>query len=236
MSPVLKCEGVRSGYRDTLVLPKLSLEVEACEIYAMIGKNGAGKTTLLLTLLRLIDTTSGSIRLFGDEVSHWPTHRIIAQGVACAPQENAFFQDLTVDENLRLGCLGLSAQAYQRGRERVIGMFPFIGSRLRQKAGTLSGGEQAMLKVARALLPEPRLILLDEVSEGLQPLSVNRVREVLAGDHAQRGTTIIVVEQNLDFVAGFATRYGLMERGDITAEGRFSDSDALSKITHHLTI
>jgi len=115
-------------------------------------------------------------------------------------------------------------------------MFPFISDRLRQKAGTLSGGEQAMVKVARALLPQPKLVLLDEVTEGLQPLIVERVQAVLKRDHAERGTTILVVEQNVDFVAGFAHRYGVMQRGQIREEGRFSDADALANIHEYLTI
>ena len=236
MISALVCDDLESGYGDTSVLRDVTIRIEPAEVYALMGKNGAGKSTFLLTVLGLLRATSGSIHLFGDDVLSWPTYRIIEKGVACAPQENAFFQDLTVDENLRLGSLGLSSQAYHRGRERVINMFPFMGERLRQKAGTLSGGEQAMVKVARALLPEPRLVLLDEVTEGLQPLIVNRVRDVLAREHAERGITILIVEQNLDFVAGFATRYGLMDRGAIRGEGWFEDANALAKIAEHLTI
>ena len=157
-------------------------------------------------------------------------------GVGCAPQENAFFQDLTVNENLRLGSLAVTRQAFQRGRDRVVAMFPFIGDRLKQKAGTLSGGEQAMVKVARALLPEPRFVLLDEVTEGLQPLTVNRVREVLVRDHLERKTTMLIIEQNVNFVASFATRFGLMDRGQIAGEGLLTDQDALTRIYNHLSV
>jgi ABC-type branched-subunit amino acid transport system ATPase component len=235
-SVVLSCERLHGGYGETEVLHDIGLEIRAGDVYALMGKNGAGKTTLLLTLLGVIKPTSGRIQISGADVVGWPTHRIIKKGVACAPQESSFFQDLTVDENLRLGSLHLSSQAFQRGRDRVVEMFPFLGSRLQQKAGTLSGGEQAMAKVARALLPEPELILLDEVTEGLQPLTVERVRDVLVREHAERRITILVVEQNIDFVAGLANRYGLIERGAVSGEGAFSDSNALGRISQHLSI
>jgi ABC-type branched-subunit amino acid transport system ATPase component len=236
VSTVLKCDQLRSGYGAVQVLSGVNLEVKAGDIYALVGKNGAGKTTLLHTILGVLKTMGGTVSILGQEVSGMPTHKIISSGVACAPQEMAFFNDLTVDENLRLGSLSLSKAEFVRGRDRVVDMFPFIAERLSQRAGTLSGGEQAMVKVARALLTQPKLILLDEVTEGLQPLTVDRVRSVLVRDHAERNTAIVVVEQNVDFVAGFATRYGLMERGEIRGEGHFTDADAIERITAHLSI
>ena len=236
MSEALSCHNVHSGYGRIEVLPGVTFAIEAGDIYALVGKNGAGKTTLLQTILGVLRATAGKIKLFQNEIAGLPTHQIISAGVSCAPQEKAFFNDLTVGENLRLGSLSSGQADFVRGRDRVTEMFPFMADRMRQKAGTLSGGEQAMVKVARALLPQPRLILLDEVTEGLQPLIVERVRAVLMRDHAERGTTILVVEQNVDFVAGFAHRYGVMERGEICEEGRFSDTDALAKIDKHLTI
>ena len=201
-----------------------------------MGKNGAGKTTLAMTVLGVLPAKSGRICLFGKDATTWEPHLVTALGVTCAPQENAFFQDLTVNENLRLGCLSLSQRAFQQGRERITRMFPFIGERLKQRAGTLSGGEQAMVKVARALLPEPRFVLLDEVTEGLQPMTVNRVHDVLLVDHKERKTTVLVIEQNIEFVRRFATRFGLMERGRITGEGHFSDGDAIQRISDHLSV
>lgn len=160
-------------------------------------------------------------------------HQAVARSL---PQENAFFQDLTVNENLRLGCLSLSQRAFQQARERITRMFPFISGRLKQRACTLSGGEQAMVKVARALLPESRFVLLDEVTEGLQPMTVNRVHDVLLVDHRERKTTVLAIEQNVEFVRRFATRFGLMERGRITGEGHFSDGDAIRRISDHLSV
>ncbi|MGD0188414.1 MAG: ATP-binding cassette domain-containing protein [Roseiarcus sp.] len=236
MTAVLSCDHLHAGYSEAEVLSDVRLDIAPADIYALIGKNGAGKTTFALTVLGVLCPSAGQLRLFGEDVAGWPPHRIASTGVAFAPQENAFFQDLTVDENLRLGSLSLSRQAFQQGRDRVVAMFPFIGERLRQKAGTLSGGEQAMVKVARALLPKPRFLVLDEVTEGLQPLIVNRVRDVLAREHSDRQITMLIIEQNVEFVASFATRYGLMDRGQMSGEGRFADQDALPRITKHLSI
>ena len=236
MTAALMCEGLESGYGDTAVLRDIGIEIAAGEIYALVGKNGAGKSTFLKTLIGLITPSRGRIALFDRDVGGWPTHQIIASGVTYAPQDNAFFSELSVDENLRLGSLALTDRSFRAARDRVVTMFPFIGKRLRQKAGTLSGGEQAMVKVARALMPEPSLILLDEVSEGLQPLAVDRVRQALAQEHEGRPVTMLVVEQNLDFVAGFATRYGLIDRGQITGEGSFAEPDAALRIDRHLSI
>jgi ABC-type branched-subunit amino acid transport system ATPase component len=236
MTAALRCQGLESGYGDTAVLRDIDIAIAAGEIYALVGKNGAGKSTFLKTLIGLITPSRGRIALLGHEVGGWPTHRIIASGVTYAPQDNAFFSELTVEENLRLGSLALADRRYRAARDRVVAMFPFIGQRLRQKAGTLSGGEQAMVKVARALLPEPALVLLDEVSEGLQPLAVDRVRQALVREHAERRVTLLVVEQNLDFVAGFATRFGLIDRGQMTGEGSFAEPDAAQRIDRHLSI
>jgi len=236
MTAALRCENVRSGYDRIEVLSGVTIEIKAADIYALVGKNGAGKTTLLQTILGVLRPTVGSIKLFGNEIVGRGTYEIVSGGVTCAPQEKAFFNELSVGENLRLGSLSLGEADFARGRDRVAEMFPVIAERWRQKAGTLSGGEQAMVKVARALLAKPKLVLLDEVTEGLQPLVVERVQTALKRDHAERGTTFLIVEQNVDFVAGFAHRYGVMERGEIREEGHFSDSGSISKINEYLTI
>lgn len=236
MTAVLGCNDLHAGYGSVEVLAGVGLTLEAGDIYALVGKNGAGKTTLVRTILGVIEPYRGIIEIDGSDVAGRRTNEIIKLGVACAPQDKAFFNDLSVDENLKLGSLALSEREYVRARDRVVDMFPFIGKRLQQKAGTLSGGEQAMMKVARVLLPQPRLVLLDEVTEGLQPLTVNRVRTVLERDHQERSTTMLIVEQNVDFVATMATRYGLMERGKIVGEGSFAESGAVERIADHLSI
>jgi len=236
MSAVLDCRALRSGYGEMEIIAGIDLRLEPGDIYAVVGKNGAGKTTLVKTIMRQLPIRSGGLSLFGQAAEKLGTNEVVSLGVACSPQDRPFFNDLTVEENLRLGALRKSARQFSAGLERVVDMFPFIGQRLRQKVGTLSGGEQAMVKVGRALLPEPRLVILDEVTEGLQPMIVDRVRDVLLRDHSDRSTTILVVEQNVEFVAQVATRYGLIERGFIKAEGRFSDADAPERISSHLLV
>jgi branched-chain amino acid transport system ATP-binding protein len=232
----LACRNLRSGYGETIILWDVHIEIGSGEVYALMGKNGAGKSTFLKAIIGLLPLLNGNAEVFGQDVSGWPTHRIMATGITYAPQENAFFSDLTVEENLRLGSLALSDRQFRRCLERVIEMFPRIGMRLRQKAGTLSGGEQAMLKVARALLPEPKLVLLDEISEGLQPLAVDRVRQVLRTECRERNVAMLLVEQNLGFVTGLAARYGLIERGQVKGEGSFSEPEASARIDQHLSI
>lgn len=236
MSPVLECRGLRSGYGDMEIIAGVDLALEAGDIYAIVGKNGAGKSTLVKTIMRTLPILGGTCRLFGTSVEALSPNQVVALGVACSPQERPFFNDLSVEENLHLGALRQSRQQFREGLGRIVEMFPFIGQRLRQKVGTLSGGEQAMVKVGRALLPKPRLVLLDEVTEGLQPMIVDRVRDVLLRDHDERGTTLLVVEQNVDFVSGFASRFGLMARGTILEEGRFDQERAQERIAAHLRV
>jgi branched-chain amino acid transport system ATP-binding protein len=236
MSAVLDCRTLRSGYGEMEIIDGIDLLLETGNIYAVVGKNGAGKTTLVKTIMRQLPLRSGRLSLFGQAVEKLGTNEVVSLGVACSPQDRPFFNDLTVEENLRLGALRKSARQFSAGLDRVVDMFPFIGQRLRQKVGTLSGGEQAMVKVGRALLPEPRLVILDEVTEGLQPMIVDRVRDVLLRDHSERSTTILIVEQNVEFVAQVATRYGLIERGFIKAEGRFAEANARERISSHLLV
>jgi branched-chain amino acid transport system ATP-binding protein len=236
MTAVLRCEALRGGYGDSHVLHELNLQINEGDTYALIGKNGAGKSTFLRTVVGLLPIFEGTIELFGRDITELPTYQIVGSGVAYAPQERAFFADLSVWENLRLGSLSLTDKQFDDSLRRVKNAFPFIGGRLRQKAGTLSGGEQAIVKVARALLPNARLVLLDEISEGLQPSVIDRVVQALSHEVARRTFTIIFVEQNVDFVMRVARRYGLIERGQIIAEGLMSEPDAASRIGSHLSI
>lgn len=236
MKSIIDSRDLRSGYGEMEIIRGVDLTLAEGDIYAIIGKNGAGKTTLVKTFMGMLPVFGGTLKLLGEPVEAMNPSLIVALGVSCAPQEQAFFNDLTVEENLRLGALGLARTEIREGFDRIVAMFPFIGERFRQKAGTLSGGEQAMVKVGRALLPKPRLVLLDEVTEGLQPMIVDRVRDVLLRDHAERGTTFLIVEQNVEFVSGLASRFGLMARGRIQEEGNFDQSGARERITRHLLI
>jgi branched-chain amino acid transport system ATP-binding protein len=209
----LSVEEVRSGYEETEILHGITFSVDQGETYAIVGKNGAGKTTLLKSILGILRSTSGKVTLFGADISRSPAHKIAVHSVGYAPQETAFFPDLPVQDNLRLGSMRLAKDEFHERRARVVELFPFLGKRMRQPAGTLSGGEQKMLNVARALLPTPKLVFLDEVSEGLQPSVIDRIQEALSAEQQASGLTIVIVEQNINFVLRLASHYALIERG-----------------------
>jgi ABC-type branched-subunit amino acid transport system ATPase component len=190
-----------------------------------------GKSSLLKTVLGFLPARSGSIRLMGQDVTTLAPHVRRRLALAYAPQEQALFQDLSVRENLRLGLLN------DAGLEQRLAMvarwFPVLTSRLRQRAGTLSGGEQKMLIVARGLIAEPRLFLLDEVTEGLQPSVVDRVAEVLALTRRELGTAMLVVEQHIPFVLGLADRFAVFKRGEIVDAGSI-DENSQARIQAHM--
>ena len=174
MSPtVLDIADLSSGYGEAMVLRHVSLSIRPGEIFALLGKNGMGKSTLLKTVLGFLPAKRGRIKLFGEDVTALPTHLIARKAIAYTPQEQTLFQDLTVEDNLRLGLR--DDRGFAEGLARVSEYFPIVGKRLSQKAGTLSGGEQKMLIVCRALLGSPRLMLIDEISEGLQPSMIQRL-------------------------------------------------------------
>jgi ABC-type branched-subunit amino acid transport system ATPase component len=231
--PALEALAVRSGYGDSEVIHGVDLAVRRGEVCALLGKNGMGKTTLLKTLVGLVPLRSGRVRLFGADVGGWRTHRIARRAVAYVPQERAMFQDLTVEENLRLG---MRDQGAFRDRiDEVTGRFPVVARRLRQRAGTLSGGEQKMLLVARAMMGHPRVLLVDEISEGVQPSVLDDIREALSAMRSE-GTATLLVEQNVAFAFGLADRYCILKLGDITDRGTAQDATAVEAAARHLSI
>jgi ABC-type branched-subunit amino acid transport system ATPase component len=232
----LAVEDLRSGYGETEIIRGVSFRIGRGDTYALVGKNGAGKTTLVKTILGLLPPMSGKIVLLGKDVTGRPAYRIAGRTVGYAPQESAVFPDLTVEENLRLGATRLPKGDFAQRCEHVFTLFPFLAQRLRQRAGTLSGGEQKMLLVSRALLPKPDIVVLDEVSEGLQPSVVDRIRDALAAEQKASGLTILVVEQNIRFVLQLASRYALVARGGISREGRMTDDGVRDLIESHLSI
>ena len=184
-APLLALDRVSSGYGSSRVVRDVSLDIASGEIVALIGKNGMGKSTLLKTIMGFLRLQTGGIALAGRDIAAVPSHRKASLGLAYVPQEQPIFQDLTVHDNLRLGLAsdaGLAA-----GIAEMAQAFPVLGRRLRQRAGTLSGGEQKMLIVARGLIARPRLMLLDEVTEGLQPSVVDRLAEALTAARRDRG-------------------------------------------------
>jgi branched-chain amino acid transport system ATP-binding protein len=232
--PALAVEGLEGGYGESPVLHGVSLDVHPAEIFAILGKNGMGKTTLLKTIMGLLPAGGGRVELLGSDVSGWPPYRITRLGVSYVPQEKSIFQDLSVEENLRLA---LREPADFKARlEPVARWFPVLEARRRQRAGTLSGGEQKMLLIGRALLTRPRLLLVDEISEGLQPAMITRLQDVLAYERRCNGTTIVLVEQNVGFALALAHRYAVLKVGTLVETGRAADAGARENVERHLVI
>ncbi len=222
------------GYGKVPVLHGVTLDVRPAEIFAILGKNGMGKTTLLKTLMGLLPARAGRVELLGEDVTRWPAYRITRLGVGYAPQEKSIFQDLSVEENLRLALRDLSD--FGARLDAVARWFPFLKARQRQRAGTLSGGEQKMLLIGRALLARPRLLLIDEISEGLQPAIITRLQEILTEERRAHGLTIVLVEQNVGFALALADRYAVLKVGAVEETGRAADAGARERVERHLVI
>jgi branched-chain amino acid transport system ATP-binding protein len=229
----LQLDGVTSGYGEAMVLRDVNLTLAPGEVLTVLGKNGMGKSTLLKTIMGFLPPRDGRVHIHGRDVTRLAPHRRAAQSVAYSPQDQAIFQDLTVGENLRLGLQ--SDRAAAAAMDRVTAFFPFLAQRGRQPAGTLSGGEQKMLIMARALLSNPRLLLIDEISEGLQPSVILRLAEVLRRECATRELTILIIEQNLRFALSVASRYAVLVRGEIVDAGIVAPG-AEAKIQNHLAV
>jgi ABC-type branched-subunit amino acid transport system ATPase component len=225
---------LEGGYGSSPVLRGVNVHIEPGEIFGILGKNGMGKTTLLKTIMGLLPVRCGQVEMLGENVTGWPAYRITRLGVSYVPQERSIFQDLSVDENLRLALRDPSS--FEERLVAVAGRFPFLAERRQQRAGTLSGGEQKMLLIARALLTRPRLVLIDEITEGLQPAVIARFQEILAEEQRARGTSILLVEQNVGFALALADRYAVLKLGTIVETGYSSDAGARETIERHLVI
>ena len=225
---------LEGGYGESPVLHDVTLDVEEGEIFAILGKNGMGKTTLLKTVMGLLRARRGRVEFLGADVTGWPAYRITRLGVSYVPQEKSIFQDLSVEENLRLALRDVSS--FSARLDTVAEWFPILKSRHGQRAGTLSGGEQKMLLIGRALLTRPRLILVDEISEGLQPAMVTRLQEVLAHERRTRGITVVLVEQNVGFALGLADRYAVLKMGSVVESGRAGHAGARERVEQHLVL
>jgi ABC-type branched-subunit amino acid transport system ATPase component len=232
--PAVAVKGLEGGYGGSAVLHRVTLDVRRAEIYAILGKNGMGKTTLLKMLMGLLPTRAGRVEILGENVSGWLPYRITKLGVSYVPQEKAIFQDLSVEENLRLALR--DASAFGGRFDRVARWFPVLKERRGQRAGTLSGGEQKMLLVGRALLTRPRLVLVDEISEGLQPAMVTRLQEILAEERRAQGVAIVLVEQNVAFALALADRYAVLKVGAVVETGSADDAGARERVERHLVL
>jgi branched-chain amino acid transport system ATP-binding protein len=216
---MLELTDVHVRYGNIRALQGVSLSVGQGELVALIGSNGAGKTTTLRSISGLLRPSEGTITLEGADITHAPPHRIVELGISHCPEGRRIFGSLTVRENLRLGAVSQAdRQAAAEDLEMVLGLFPLLRERLGQAGGTLSGGEQQMLAIARALMSRPRLLLLDEPSLGLAPLMVERIFGTIAELKAQ-GRTILLVEQNVHHALDVADRVYVLETGRTTLEG-----------------
>jgi branched-chain amino acid transport system ATP-binding protein len=216
---MLEVKNICTGYGGIQVLWDVCLEVKDGELVALVGANGAGKSTLLKTISGLLHQSSGEIRFENKPIQKLPAHAVVARGLAMVPEGRRVFPYMTVRENLEMGAFTVkSAEQVEKNLERVFGLFPKLKERQRQLAGTFSGGEQQMLVIGRALMSEPRFLMLDEPSLGLQPTIVANVFESLRILHAQ-GVTMLLVEQNVRKSLEIAQRAYVLEHGRVALSG-----------------
>jgi len=211
--------GLTARYGPVVAVRDVSLRVGEGEIVALLGANGAGKTTTLMSIVGLHRARTGTIALDGEEIGRLPAQRVVRRGVGLAPEGRRIFARLTVAENLRLGAAAVGRGRDDARRERLLELFPALRERLRLPAASLSGGEQQQLAIARALMPAPRLLLLDEPTLGLAPKLVRLVFDLVVRLRDEEGVTILLVEQNVHQALRVSDRAYLMRVGGIEAEG-----------------
>ncbi|CAA9498487.1 MAG: Branched-chain amino acid transport ATP-binding protein LivF [uncultured Solirubrobacteraceae bacterium] len=214
MAPLLEVDDIRTFYGSIEALKGISLVVEEGEVVTLIGANGAGKSTTLRSISGLTSPRHGSIRFRGQEIGNMPAQEIVRFGVSHSPEGRRTFQRMTVRENLELGAYLRRDESIRDDLDRVFDLFPRLRERERQKAGTMSGGEQQMLAMGRALMANPTLLLLDEPSMGLAPILVDRIYECVEEINRQ-GTTILLVEQNANYALDVSTRGYVLETGHV---------------------
>jgi branched-chain amino acid transport system ATP-binding protein len=218
---MLHVRNLNAKYGASHVLRGIDLDLGAHETLAVLGRNGMGKTTLIHTIMGMVRPSRGSVEIMGKDVTGWPSHRISRLGIALVPQGRRIFAPLTVEENLRLGAHRSVSTGHTWTLERVFDLFPVLALRRKLGGGHLSGGEQQILAIARALLSNPQILLLDEPSEGLAPIVVEQVVEVLR-DLASEGISLLLVEQNLGVAVELATSVCVVAKGEVA----FRDSTA----------
>ena len=211
---ILKIEDLHASYGGSLVLQGVNLSIQKGEIKALMGRNGMGKTTLLKTIMGLLAPQAGNILFDGHAIQGRQTHEIASRGISYVPQGREIFGEFTVWENLRLGTLRNPRRMRKIPRD-IFEYFPILYERRNQRAGSFSGGEQQMLAIARALVGQPELLLLDEPSEGIQPSIVDQICEILKKINIETGLTILIVEQNVDMIMDIAAVCSFMENGQI---------------------
>jgi len=227
---LLELAGLEVAYGGIKAVKGIDLAVDEGELVCLIGANGAGKTTTLKAICGLVLPRAGRVRYAGKDITGTPSHRLVAQGLAMVPEGRGIFRQLTVEENLAMGAfIRDDRQAVRRDLEQVFEIFPRLAERRTQSGGTLSGGEQQMLAIGRAMMSRPKLLLLDEPSMGLAPLLVQRIFETVR-TISREGVTILLIEQNARLALEISTRGYVMESGKIALAGPAADLLADSKV------
>ena len=217
MPAMLQLENISTHYGAICAVDSVSLHVNQGEIVSLIGSNGAGTTSLLMTVCGNPRASSGRISFEGEDITQLPSHHIMRKGIAVSPEGRRIFSDLTVTDNLKMGGFFLDKPQIEAGIEHVFGLFPRLRERAHQRAGTMSGGEQQMLAIGRALMSKPRLLLLDEPTLGLAPLIIAQIFEIIQTIRAA-GVTVFLVEQNANRALQIADRGYVLETGKVVLE------------------
>lgn len=221
---MLEIENLTACYGESNIIPRLTLSVPDKEIVCLVGRNGVGKSTTLKSIMGLVKTPQGSIKLAGEEIISKKTYERAALGIGYVPQGRDIFPQLTVQENLELG-LEVNKGKGTIGEE-IFELFPIIKEFLHRKGGNLSGGQQQQLAIARALVSHPKLLILDEPTEGIQPSVIEDIASAIEKVNKQLGITVLIVEQYLDFVLGVSNRYYVLDKGEICLSGLTKEADA----------
>ena len=229
MAQILKATNLNVYYGAIHAIKDVSFEVNEGEIVTLIGANGAGKSTTLQTVSGLLHSRTGSIEFCGENISHLPSYKIVEMGLAQVPEGRRIFLQMSVQENLEMGAYTQSAAWADEELERVYAQFPRLSERRRQTAGTLSGGEQQMLAIGRALMSRPKLLMLDEPSMGLAPILVEQIFDIIRELH-KAGTTILLVEQNAQMALSVADRAYVLETGRISLSGTGAELAASDEV------
>ncbi len=231
MGEILKVDNINVYYGAIHAIKGISFHVNEGEVVTLIGANGAGKSTTLQTISGLLRSRTGSIEFCGENIAKLPPHKIVERGLAQVPEGRRIFLQMTVQENLDMGAYTQSGGSVEAELEKVFDQFPRLKERRKQVAGTLSGGEQQMLAMGRALMSRPKLLMLDEPSMGLAPILVEQIFEIIQRLH-ESGTTILLVEQNAQMALSVADRAYVMETGTISLSGtgkELAESDSVRR-------
>ena len=219
----LEVRDIDTFYGTSHILHRVSLEIGDGELYAVLGRNGASKTTLLRSITGVNPPKSGAIALDGIEISRLKSHQRARLGISYVPQGREIIADLTVAENIHLALLGKGVKRDHKVPDFVFEYFPALEPLQNQKGGTLSGGQQQQLAIARALVQEPKLLLMDEPTEGLQPSVVEEIDQIIKRIPGERSCAVLLVEQNLDFVRGITQKFAILDTGRIVADGAIDE-------------